>query len=69
MLLDEKLLYIKSACDDFDSNAIEDTLATLREKPWPVQTTNLLETISEKLLHSEFDEIIVLINQFRVRAG
>jgi len=65
-LLEEKLLLIKSACDDFDSNAVDEALATLKEKPWPSQTTDLLEMISEKLLHSEFDEIVELIERFRV---
>jgi hypothetical protein len=39
-------------------------LAVLREKIWPKQTRELLEKISEQLLHSDFDEIGNAIGEF-----
>ena len=62
--LTEKLLAIKAACQEYDESAVEVALKELRQKVWSQKTKNLLETISEKLLHSDFDEIANTISTF-----
>jgi len=62
--LTEKLLAIKTACEEYDESAAEVALKELRQKVWSQKTKNLLETISEKLLHSDFDEIANAISTF-----
>ena len=56
--LREKLLAIKSACEEYDANQADDEIAELREKPWSQPTNELIKTISEHLLYSDFDEVI-----------
>jgi hypothetical protein len=60
--LTEKLLAIKAACQEYDESAVEKALTELRKKVWSQSTKDLLETISEKLLHSDFDEIADIIS-------
>jgi len=55
-ILLEKLALIQNACAENNKKAAKDALTLLRQKKWPRQTENLLETIAEKLLHSEFPE-------------
>jgi len=65
----EKLLAVKAACEEYDETVVEKLLNELRLKAWPQHTEKLLVTISEKLLHSEFDEIIdaISIDVMRLR--
>ena len=62
--LTEKMLAIKAACMEYDGFAAEEILTELRQKTWSRQTKKLLETVSEKLLHSAFDEIIDALSDF-----
>jgi CheY-like chemotaxis protein len=62
--LKEKLLAIKIACQEYDESAAEKALTGLQQKAWAQQTMDLLETISSKLLHSDFDEIADIISSF-----
>jgi HPt (histidine-containing phosphotransfer) domain-containing protein len=52
----EKLAFIQDACGENNKRAAKDTLIQLRQKKWPRRIRNLLETISQNLLHSEFTE-------------
>ena len=61
--LREKLLEIKAACHKFDEQAIDRVLSELNEKPWSHSTKDILKTIARHLLHSEFDEIINVIEK------
>jgi len=60
----EKLLAIKAACEEYDSNAAEVELAKLRDKKWSQPVREMLSTISENLLHSDFDENVDIVNIF-----
>jgi len=60
----EKLLIIKTACEEYDESAAEEALTELRKKAWPQQTEELLDKIFEQLLCSDFDEIVTGINMF-----
>jgi signal transduction histidine kinase/CheY-like chemotaxis protein len=52
----EKLAFIQDACGENNKRAAKDTLIQLRQKKWPRRIKNLLETIAQNLLHSEFTE-------------
>jgi hypothetical protein len=60
----EKLLAVKSACGEYDENAAEGVLKEIRAKQWSQRTWGLLSKISECLLHSDFDEVEVLVDGF-----
>ena len=54
--LREKILFIQEACNVFDKKAAKNTLDELKHKKWSPKTTELLNTIAEYLLHSDFEE-------------
>jgi CheY-like chemotaxis protein len=56
--LREQLKLIKTACKDYDDLSVESTLADLRKMSWSKKTNDLLDNISEFILHSEFEKII-----------
>ena len=60
----EKLEIIKKACIDFDKKTAKTTAAELREKAWPKQIKDMLNTIAEYLLHSEFEEVIAIVEEY-----
>jgi HPt (histidine-containing phosphotransfer) domain-containing protein len=62
--LREKLTAISAACEDFDENTADILLGELKKKSWSKGTGEILGTISEHLLHSDFDEIIYIILKF-----
>jgi hypothetical protein len=62
--LTDKFLEIVAACEDFDDGAVEKALMELFQKSWSRRTKELLNLISEKLLHSDFDDIIEAITAF-----
>jgi CheY-like chemotaxis protein len=53
--LPERLAAIAEACRDFDGNAADAILSELKQKAWPKQTKDLLDTLGTMLLHSDFD--------------
>jgi signal transduction histidine kinase/DNA-binding response OmpR family regulator len=55
-LLIKKLEEINAACLNYDKKEAKKTLAELRNKAWPQPVKDLLETVSELLLHSEFEK-------------
>jgi CheY-like chemotaxis protein len=55
--LREKLTVIKSACDAYDKKSVKNTLNELKEKTWSHKTKDLINSIADHLLHSEFDEV------------
>jgi flagellar biosynthesis regulator FlbT len=64
--LREKLALIQEACAEYDKKTFKKTLAQLREKTWPSNVRELLDSISEHLLHSEFDEAAKLVEDFKI---
>ena len=63
-LLLEKLLAMKAACAEYDKKNTRAIIAELKDKKWSTPTRELLNTVSEHLLHSSFDEGIAAIEQF-----
>ena len=62
--LQEKLLDIQKACSEYDKKAVKNALAELFPKRWSVTTKQLLNEISEYLLHSDFEKIAGRIKSF-----
>jgi len=60
----EKLIAIQAASAEYDKKAAKDALADLRTKTWPASTKELLHTISEYLLHSDFEDAANLIDNY-----
>jgi signal transduction histidine kinase/CheY-like chemotaxis protein/HPt (histidine-containing phosphotransfer) domain-containing protein len=54
--LHEKLIVIQGACVKYDKKTAKDAVAELQGKTWPDRITERLESIADRLLHSEFEE-------------
>jgi CheY-like chemotaxis protein/HPt (histidine-containing phosphotransfer) domain-containing protein len=54
--LSKKLLVIQKACEKYDETSANLALAELKQKKWPHSINEMLDTITEHLLHSEFEE-------------
>jgi signal transduction histidine kinase/DNA-binding response OmpR family regulator/HPt (histidine-containing phosphotransfer) domain-containing protein len=63
LYLKEKLTIIKKACDEFDKKTVKNTLNELREKIWSNSKKELINIMSEHLLHSEFENVAVIANE------
>jgi len=62
--LRENLLIVKAACESYDKKNARNAIAELKEKTRSNATIELLEIISEHLLHSDFDEVVNAVNRF-----
>jgi signal transduction histidine kinase/CheY-like chemotaxis protein len=62
--LSEKLLAIETACGNYDTTAVNRTLAELVQKKWPRPVRKLLDTLSEYLLNSDFEEAAKLAKDY-----
>jgi len=65
IFLKEKLQIIKEACAAMDKKSAKLALSELREKTWSHKTGELINSITEHLLHSEFDEISALVEKYK----
>jgi HPt (histidine-containing phosphotransfer) domain-containing protein len=63
-ILREKLFEIKAACEAYNKRPAKDLITELKKKTWPKQAGELLEAIEEHLLHSDFDEIVSIVDKF-----
>ncbi len=63
-LLNEQLIIIREACQNYDEQAALDSLKLLMETPWNSETKSELELFYDMLfLHSDFDSVIERINK------
>jgi signal transduction histidine kinase/CheY-like chemotaxis protein len=62
--LNEKLLAIREACAAYEKKTAKNILAELRDKTWSHNTKELLNTIAEHILHSEFDEAVAVADDY-----
>jgi HPt (histidine-containing phosphotransfer) domain-containing protein len=58
--LDEKLQAVQKACGEYDKKTIKTLLVELGQEEWSRSVRELLDRITEHLLHSDFDEIAKL---------
>jgi len=54
--LEEKLLVIQKACEEYDEKTASTVLGELKQKKWPRSVKEVLDAIAEHLLHSDFEE-------------
>ena len=64
LYIHEVLFEVKAACEEYDEKAAGDAITRLRRKTWPQSTQIMLNTIAGNLLHSDFDEIVNVINKY-----
>ena len=64
VFLREKLLAVKDASAAYSKRDAKNLMAELKDKKWQKSTKELLDDISEHLLHSDFDEVMTLIDNF-----
>jgi len=60
---------IQVACEAYDNKAAENALAELRQRKWPHRNNELLDRISEHLLHSDFEEAAIVAGGYTNRAN
>jgi len=60
--LREKLLELKTACEAYNKKTAKILITELKEKTWSKQTAELLDIIAEHLLHSDFDEVVAMVD-------
>jgi CheY-like chemotaxis protein len=60
----DKLLVIKTACEEYNEGSAEVALGELKTKGWSQPTKELLSAISEHLLHSDFSDVTDVIDKF-----
>jgi len=68
-VLREKLLIIQEACISYEDRAANTVLSELRHQTWPPEIKELLSSIAEHLLHSEFEEAATLIADYVKNKG
>ena len=56
-LLQDKLTFIRLACDQYDRKTVKNSINELRDMRWPAETAELLRSMSEHLLSGDFDEV------------
>ena len=61
--LREKLIIVREACAEFEKKTAKNALNELKEKTWSHNTRELLNKISEHLLHSEFDSAAAIADE------
>jgi CheY-like chemotaxis protein/two-component sensor histidine kinase len=65
--LSHKLAGLQAACAAYDKKAAKEITTELRQKTWPHQVKDLLNTISEYLLHSDFEEAAKLAADWHLK--
>jgi PAS domain S-box-containing protein len=67
--LKEKMREIKDACAALDKKAVKSVLFELNQVTLPAQIKEKLKTITEHLLHSDFEEVAALVEKEFTRRG
>jgi CheY-like chemotaxis protein/HPt (histidine-containing phosphotransfer) domain-containing protein/two-component sensor histidine kinase len=62
--LREKLLAFKTACTAYDKKNAKEVLANIQSKQWSHANNEMLESLLEHLLHSEFEEAATRATKF-----
>jgi len=62
--LEEKLLVIQKACEEYDEITANRTLTELEQRKWPRSIKELLDTIGLHLLQSNFEDAAKLANDY-----
>jgi PAS domain S-box-containing protein len=62
--LGEKLLVIQTACEEYNEKNASAALEELLQRKWTQSVKQLLDSISEYLLHSDFDEAVNITRDY-----
>jgi CheY-like chemotaxis protein/HPt (histidine-containing phosphotransfer) domain-containing protein len=62
--LREKLSAILLACNAYDIITADSILVEVKQQNWPQQTVKILDSVTDHLLHSEFDEAAELVTEY-----
>ena len=62
--LRERLLAIRAACPNYDVKTMAEAIRQLKGKPWSGQTLDLVTEIARHLLHSDFNAIVAVIDEY-----
>jgi len=62
--LQEELLYFRAACTVYDKKAAKDVVVDLKKRNWSRPVREMLNTLAEHLLHSDFDEAANIARDF-----
>ncbi len=54
--LEEKLILFRAACTTYDKKAAKEVLVEIKKRNWPRSIKEMLNTLAEHLLHSDFEE-------------
>ena len=65
--LSEKLHELKEASETFSKKTARHIVTQIREKAWPRPINEALEAIAESLLHSDFDEVMEIIDKLLLK--
>jgi len=57
------LLVIKTASEEYDENTVDEAIRELNKTTWSKPIRELLNKIAEYLLHSDFDEIVAVVDE------
>jgi len=63
--LTEKLDIIKKTCEEYDEAAAYTALSQLKQKKWPNHTKDIMDTVAEDLLHSDFEEAAKHVEEYK----
>ena len=66
--LNKKLAIIQTACGVYDKKTIKESLTELKSQSWSNSTTELLNSLSEYLLHSDFDRLAAEAAGFKLKS-
>jgi len=64
VFLSEKMLAIKTACDNYDDVAANSALKELEQKKWSHTIKNYISAISMHLLHGDFEKVANIANNY-----
>jgi len=64
--LQEKLLHFRAACVVYDKKAAKDVIIELKKKKWSRATKDMLNILTEHLLHSDFEEAANIVRDFEI---
>jgi len=65
----EKLTVLQEACEKYNKKAAKAAVAELRQKTWARPVNELLDAITERLIHSEFSETASLAKDYKDGIG
>jgi len=64
VLLSQKMLVIKKACENYDETASNEALTEIKQKKWSPSIREKIDEIAMHLLHSDFEKAADIANEY-----